>query len=1135
MNKIYLRLVMPVVCVIALLLCPTNTDAQINDYTLSTSGAPPLDDMSSGTSLLIFSANDDVASSVQNIGFPFYFGGVTYTQFSVNSNGLMRLGSVVVSNSASNLLTGASDFPKICPYWDDLSTGTNGIVHFKSTGTSPNRKLTVEWNLTVPKNISGSANVKFQVWLFENTKMVQFVYGSGFVANSLNGGYTIGMATSASDFFCINAASSTKSLTEINNNTVTVAAGRNYRFTPPVPTTVPNCAINMYPAAGATGIAPNFNAISWSNGGGSPSGYDVYFGTNAASLPLVSSNQGGTTYAPGLLSWNTSYYYRIEPRNVVGPATGCSVVQFQTGTLLSYNTSWMNAISYSSINASGTSVTSWKNGTNTDDNLSDAVPIGFSFGYQGATFTNFLVSTNGFITLNTSTSATGGGSGTPYNYINANLSATGATSSPAIIAPFYEDLVCQGNPNTALGLSTAIRYQTTGVSGSRILTVEWIGMESYQNAGPNLNFQVKLYEGTNQIEFVYGVMEGFNGTSGYLYSYSCGINAMYLSPVLQQGELFCLQSPNSASFDYTASDNHNLIPECNSKIVLSPGVYNPTGINIFIPPNDEPQTAIAIPSNASPCIDLCGTYFSTLNATPSGQTVCSGAAADDDVWFIFNATNANTTIKVAGSGGFDPVIQLYNASINLLSCTDATGTGAFESLTTNSLIPGQDYFVRIYHKGIGSGSSSGQFSICVSATPLPPVNDNCSGAISLLVKENCNSVIGTQTVGATASSGIPTCFATGTFPDDDVWYKFVATNRNLDIKVQSGPGFNAVLQLFSGTCGNLNPISCLNNTSTGQLETISVSNLSIGQTYFIRVYHAAAGGGSGNFTICITSPKPVCPTGMIPANATSNIPSSGIQLRWNPSPNANGYIVYLDTLNPAVHVLANVTDTSVFSGTLNLGYTYYWRIEPYNGSGNTQSCSQFVFATDPFVYALNIKAFLEGFYVSNRTMVASINPTDTISDTLTVCLASSVPPYPILYTSKALLSVHGNAPAYFPQPALLQAYYIVLRHRNSLETWSSSLFAFNTPDTLYDFTNANSKSFGSNMIQMEPGVFALKSGDVNQDKFINFADDTKMNADLGLMQFGYFACDLNGDRIVESTDYSFLENRSSLFIFTISP
>lgn len=273
--------------------------------------------------------------------------------------------------------------------------------------------------------------------------MVQFVYGSGFVANSLTGGYTIGMATSPTDFFCINASSSTKSLTEINNNTVAVATARNYKFTPPVPTSVPNCASSLYPANGATGLSPDFNAVSWTNGGGSPSGYDVYFGTNPVSLPLVSSNQGGTTYAPGILSWNSTYYYRIEPRNVVGPAAGCPVNQFQTGTLLDFVPILTNGITYTSISGSGTSVSSWKNGTNTDDNLSTSIPIGFGFGYEGATFSNFLVSTNGFITLNTSTTATGGGSNTPYNYINANLSATGSTLSPLIIAPFYEDLVCQ--------------------------------------------------------------------------------------------------------------------------------------------------------------------------------------------------------------------------------------------------------------------------------------------------------------------------------------------------------------------------------------------------------------------------------------------------------------------------------------------------------------------------------------------------------------------------------------------------------------------------------------------------------------------------------------------------------------------
>ncbi|HRH66963.1 MAG TPA: hypothetical protein PLU53_11740, partial [Bacteroidia bacterium] len=616
MNKYYLRYALLFTCVLALLTGSSQLMAQVNNYTLSTTGAPPLDDMTSGTSLLIFSGNDDFASTVQNIGFPFPFPGATYTQFSVNSNGLMRLGSTVVSNSGSNQLTGAGDFPKICPYWDDLSTGTNGIVHFKSTGVSPNRKLTVEWNLTVPKNISGAANVKFQVWLFENTKMVQFVYGSGFTANSLTGGYTIGMATGPGDFFCINAASSTKSVSEINNNTAAVAAGRNFKFTPPVPTLPPNCAINQYPANGATGLSPDFNLISWENGGGSPGGYDVYFGTNPASLPLVSSNQGGLTYAPGLLAWNTTYYYSVVPRNVVGPATGCAINQFQTGTLLNMTVARQTGIAFNSISSSGTAVASWKNGTNTDDNLSTAVPIGFGFGYQGATFTNFLVSTNGFITLNTTTAASGGGSGTPYNYLNSNISASGTSASPLVLAPFYEDLVCQGNPNSYAGLSTCIRYQTSGAAGSRTLTVEWIGMETYQNTGPNLNFQIRLHEGTNEIEFVYGTMEGFNGTSTVNYSYSTGINAMYMSPVLQAGELFCQQSANSESFGGTASNSMNFVPECNSLIRISPGTYTPVPVNAIAPINDDYFSPLAIPSNANPCIDLCATFYSTMNATP---------------------------------------------------------------------------------------------------------------------------------------------------------------------------------------------------------------------------------------------------------------------------------------------------------------------------------------------------------------------------------------------------------------------------------------------------------------------------------------------------------------------------------------
>ncbi|MBK6445643.1 MAG: hypothetical protein IPF81_10185 [Bacteroidetes bacterium] len=851
----------------------------------------------------------------------------------------------------------------------------------------------------------------------------------------------------------------------------------------------------------------------------------------------MSSNQSALNYAPGILIWNTDYYYQIVPRNIVGPASGCPINQFRTATLLEYSVLRQTGISYGSISSTGNSVTSWKNGNNTDDNLSNAVPIGFGFAYQGVNFSNILISTNGFITLNTTTAATGGGSGTPYNYLNSNISASGAALSPLILAPFYEDLVCQGNPNTITGLSTCIRYLTTGSAGNRVLTVEWVGMETYQNTGPNLNFQVRLYEGTNQVEFIYGSMEGYNGTALYNYSFSCGLNAMYVSPVVLNGELFAQQVSNTESFSSTPSNTLNFIPDCNSAVLLTPDNPNPVVVVASPPANDEPLTATSIPSFVSPCIDLCGTFYSTLNATASGMPACSGGTADDDVWFSFTATNTNTTIKVIGSGGFDPVVQLYSSGLSLISCTDATSTGAFETVSSNSLVPGSGYLIRIYHKGSGSGTSSGQFSICVSATPLPPSNDECSNAINLSVKENCIPTQGSQTVGVTASTGIPVCIAIGTNPDDDVWYKFTASNRNVNINVQSGSGFNAVVQLFSGSCGSLSPIACLNNSSTGQMETIAANGLTIGENYYIRVYHFSAGGGSGNFTICLTSPKPACPTTFIPANATSNIPSIGTFLSWNPVVNANGYKVYLDTISPAVNLLGTVTDTSIFTGNMHLGYTYYWRVAPLNASGESSSCAQLVFATDPFAYALNVKAFLEGFYIGNQLMNASIDPVtmDTIADTLTVSLASPLGSHAILYTTKALLTTSGLAPAYFPQPALQQSYYIVLNHRNSIETWSSTPFTFNDPDTTYNFTDANTKSFGSNMVQVETGVYAIQSGDVNQDDLVESADYSLVENDASQFLFGYFPTDLTGDGLVESADYSIVENKSGMFLFSITP
>ena len=132
------------------------------------------EDMSSGTLQIINPNSDDGSSLLTNIGFTFYYAGVGYTQFAASANGYIRLGTTVngpgTATDYTNTLALANQSPAIAPYWDDLYTGINGKVHYKVVGTSPNRKLIVEWsNMQIPRvaaDLSGAGT--FQLWLTES-------------------------------------------------------------------------------------------------------------------------------------------------------------------------------------------------------------------------------------------------------------------------------------------------------------------------------------------------------------------------------------------------------------------------------------------------------------------------------------------------------------------------------------------------------------------------------------------------------------------------------------------------------------------------------------------------------------------------------------------------------------------------------------------------------------------------------------------------------------------------------------------------------------------------------------------------------------------------------------------------------
>ena len=108
-----------------------------SSYPLTVSSGLALEDMQTGTTQLLGPNLDDNASAVTAIGFDFWLAGTRYTQFSVNANGLLRLGGTVVNGAFSNDLANGSNVPQVTPYWDDLFVGTNGKVHSRVVGFQP--------------------------------------------------------------------------------------------------------------------------------------------------------------------------------------------------------------------------------------------------------------------------------------------------------------------------------------------------------------------------------------------------------------------------------------------------------------------------------------------------------------------------------------------------------------------------------------------------------------------------------------------------------------------------------------------------------------------------------------------------------------------------------------------------------------------------------------------------------------------------------------------------------------------------------------------------------------------------------------------------------------------------------------
>lgn len=191
--------------------------------------------------------------------------------------------------------------------------------------------------------------------------------------------------------------------------------------------------------------------------------------------------------------------------------------------------------------------------SNLDDGNSEPQDIGFDFVYQCQSFSQFIFNTNGFIKLGTET--------TPKNslfFSDAQSTNGGVFNNPDsnnvnLIAVFSHDIeTISANPD--------FRVHTSGTAPDRVCTIQWKNMQEWSSDPAtkqyiDINFQLRLYETTHVIEFVYGEWGPAANYSNYKTA-ACGLKGKSN----EDDQLLVVVKSSAAHWDRVSFHNGNYAP-----------------------------------------------------------------------------------------------------------------------------------------------------------------------------------------------------------------------------------------------------------------------------------------------------------------------------------------------------------------------------------------------------------------------------------------------------------------------------------------------------------------------------------------------------------------------------------------------
>lgn len=183
-------------------------------------------------------------------------------------------------------------------------------------------------------------------------------------------------------------------------------------------------------------------------------------------------------------------------------------------------------------------------------------------------------------------------------------------------------------------------------------------------------------------------------------------------------------------------------------------------------------------------------------------------------------------------------------------------------------------------------------------------------------------------------------------------------------------------------------------------------------------------------------------------------------------------------------------------------------------------------------HSVDINVIVEGYYNNSSKQ---LNRRDTVR----AFLRNDYIPFSIVDSALSVIDTTTFTGNFFFRSASTGSYYITLKQRNCIETWSKiGGESFIRGITMsYNFINPVTQAFGDNMVQIDtsPVRFGIYSGDINQDGVIDASDISVVENDAANSVSGYVNTDVTGDDIVDAADMSLVDNNAFYAVSVIRP